>query len=330
MRQKKIVSGAVVMALGLMLAGCSGGKASFSEAPQTEFKELRDESFVADMTGAEIPVLALEKPIDFCYSSPEAEMLFKMEDGVWQDATDKEIPIDQERFQAMADVFLNLRAVSEVENAGDLDQYGLDDADHSVYITDGEKGEKYLFIGDADPDGNYYMTIEGSENIYTIKPEALDALVFDYDSLVVRDSLDLTASAGDLIKAVTVVDGKTVSYKTADTEVVEAAGTAESFNAASAMIRHNGKFVFYSWVTTPVNLNISRWHDDGLEFVNTCLVHHTWQERYVWVPDTLRPIIQGSVKIHPLITNEFRLENIRAGFDLADKDDAAIKIVFRP
>lgn len=173
MRQKKIVSGAVVMALGLMLAGCSGGKASFSEAPQTEFKELRDESFVADMTGAEIPVLALEKPIDFCYSSPEAEMLFKMEDGVWQDATDKEIPIDQERFQAMADVFLNLRAVSEVENAGDLDQYGLDDADHSVYITDGEKGEKYLFIGDADPDGNYYMTIEGSENIYTIKPEAL-------------------------------------------------------------------------------------------------------------------------------------------------------------
>ena len=109
-----------------------------------------------------------------------------------------------------------------------------------------------------------------------------------------------------------------------------ATGTAESFNAASAMIRHNGKFVFYSWVTTPVNLNISRWHDDGLEFVNTCLVHHTWQERYVWVPDTLRPIIQGSVKIHPLITNEFRLENIRAGFDLADKDDAAIKIVFRP
>ena len=112
--------------------------------------------------------------------------------------------------------------------------------------------------------------------------------------------------------------------------VVEAAGTAESFNAASAMIKHNGKFVFYSWVTTPITLNISRWHDDGLEFVNTCLVHHTWQQRYVWVPETMRPIIQGSVKIKPLITNEFKLADIKAGFDLADKDDAAIKIVFRP
>lgn len=112
--------------------------------------------------------------------------------------------------------------------------------------------------------------------------------------------------------------------------VVEVAGTQDSFNTASALIRHNGKFVFYSWVTTPLTLNISRWHDDGLEFVNTCLVHHTWQQRFVWVPDTLRPIIQGSVKIKPLITNEFKLADIKAGFDMADKDDAAIKIVFRP
>ena len=112
--------------------------------------------------------------------------------------------------------------------------------------------------------------------------------------------------------------------------VVEAAGTAESFNAASAMIRHNGKFVFYSWVTTPITLNISRWHDDGLEFINTCLVHHTWQQRYVWVPDTMRPIIQGAVNIKPLITHELKLDEIKEGFDLADKDDAAIKIVFRP
>lgn len=220
MRQKTIVSGAAVLALGMMLAGCSGGKTAFSEAPQAEFKELRDEVLTADMAGAEIPVLDLEKPIDFCYSSPEAEMLFKMEDGIWLDATDREIPIDQERFQAMADAFLDLRAVSEVENAGDLDQYGLDDADYSVYITDGEKGEKYIFIGAADPAGNRYMTIEGSEEVYTIKPETLDALVFDYDSLVIRDSLDLTLAAGDIAKAVTVVDGKTVSYKTSDTEAM--------------------------------------------------------------------------------------------------------------
>ncbi|TCL39400.1 L-iditol 2-dehydrogenase [Anaerospora hongkongensis] len=112
--------------------------------------------------------------------------------------------------------------------------------------------------------------------------------------------------------------------------VVEAAGGESSFNTASEIIKHNGKFVFYSWVTQPITLNISRWHDDGLEFINTCLVHHTWRERYVWTPPSLRPVVQGNVNIKPLITNEFPLSEIKAAFELADKDDMAIKIVLRP
>ncbi|MCC8189396.1 MAG: zinc-binding dehydrogenase [Planctomycetes bacterium] len=112
--------------------------------------------------------------------------------------------------------------------------------------------------------------------------------------------------------------------------VVEAAGSADSFNTASEIVKHNGKFVFYSWVTQPITLNISRWHDDGIEFINTCLVHHTWHHRYVWTPEALRPVIQGLVDIKSLITNEFPLADIKQGFELADKDEAAIKIVFRP
>jgi 2-desacetyl-2-hydroxyethyl bacteriochlorophyllide A dehydrogenase len=112
--------------------------------------------------------------------------------------------------------------------------------------------------------------------------------------------------------------------------VVEAAGSESSFNTASEIIKHNGKFVFYSWVTQPITLNISRWHDDGLEFINTCLVHHTWRERYVWTPPSLRPVVQGDIAIKPLITNEFKLSEIKEAFALADKDDTAIKIVLRP
>jgi len=85
--------------------------------------------------------------------------------------------------------------------------------------------------------------------------------------------------------------------------VVEAAGSESSFNMASELIKHNGVFVFYSWVTTPVKLNISRWHDDGLEFRNTCLVHHTRQQREVWTPWALRPVIKGLVDVKSLITH---------------------------
>jgi L-iditol 2-dehydrogenase len=112
--------------------------------------------------------------------------------------------------------------------------------------------------------------------------------------------------------------------------VVEAAGSESSFNMASEMIKHNGVFVFYSWVTTPIKLDISRWHDDGLTFRNTCLVHHTRQQREVWTPWALRPVVKGLVDVKSLITHEFKLEEIAKAFDTAVKDDSAIKIVLRP
>lgn len=112
--------------------------------------------------------------------------------------------------------------------------------------------------------------------------------------------------------------------------VVEAAGSEATFNAASEMIRHNGIFVLYSWVTTPIKLNISRWHDDGLEFRNTCLVHHTREQRAVWTPWALKPVIKDLVNIKDLITHEFKLDDIKDAFELAVNDDSAIKIVLRP
>ena len=81
-------------------------------------------------------------------------------------------------------------------------------------------------------------------------------------ALARRLGADITLNPGqdDVIEAV-----KDLTNGLGADVVVEAAGTAESFNTASEIIKHNGKFVFYSWVTTPVTLNISRWHDDGLD-----------------------------------------------------------------
>ncbi|MEW6661015.1 MAG: zinc-dependent alcohol dehydrogenase [Bacillota bacterium] len=112
--------------------------------------------------------------------------------------------------------------------------------------------------------------------------------------------------------------------------VVEAAGSEQSINQATEILKHNGKFVWYSWITTPVKLNISRWHDDGIEHINTCLVHHSPQERFVWTPGSLRPVVQKLIDVKSLITHEFPLDKIKEAFDLVDKDDTAIKVVLRP
>jgi L-iditol 2-dehydrogenase len=111
--------------------------------------------------------------------------------------------------------------------------------------------------------------------------------------------------------------------------VVEAAGSEKSMNQATAMLKHNGILALYSWITQPITLNIGRWHDDGLEIRTTCLVHHTEQQRFIWTPWALRPVVQGQIDVLSLITHEFPLTRVAEAFDVADKDPTAIKVVVR-
>ncbi len=112
--------------------------------------------------------------------------------------------------------------------------------------------------------------------------------------------------------------------------VVEVAGTEEAVQLCNNAVKHNGVLVFYSWITRDVTLNISRWHNNSLEIVNTGLVHHGVLQRHMWVPQALRPVLQGQIRIEPLITHRFALDDIGQAMQTANEDPAAIKVVLRP
>jgi threonine dehydrogenase-like Zn-dependent dehydrogenase len=109
--------------------------------------------------------------------------------------------------------------------------------------------------------------------------------------------------------------------------VVEMAGTQDSLNWCNATVRHNGTIVLYSWVTQDITINISRWHNDSLRVINTGLVHHSPEERRLWTPYALRPVVQRQLTIEPLITHKFGLSDIARAFEAASHDPSAIKIV---
>jgi 2-desacetyl-2-hydroxyethyl bacteriochlorophyllide A dehydrogenase len=109
--------------------------------------------------------------------------------------------------------------------------------------------------------------------------------------------------------------------------VVEMAGTQDSLHWCNATVRHNGTIVLYSWVTQDITINISRWHNDSLRVINTGLVHHSPEERRLWTPYALRPVVQRQLTIEPLITHKFGLSDIARAFEAASHDPSAIKIV---
>ena len=112
--------------------------------------------------------------------------------------------------------------------------------------------------------------------------------------------------------------------------MVEVAGTAEAVQLCNDAVKHNGVLVFYSWITRDITLNISRWHDNSLEIVNTGLVHHGIEQRRIWVPQALRPVLQGQLEISPLITHTYALAEMDKAMQTANEDPTAIKVLVRP
>jgi L-iditol 2-dehydrogenase len=64
--------------------------------------------------------------------------------------------------------------------------------------------------------------------------------------------------------------------------------------------------------------------------VNTGLVHHGVQQRHIWVPQALRPVLLGQIDIEPLITHTYSLADIDKAMETANNDPSAIKVLIRP
>ncbi|MFQ5846098.1 MAG: zinc-binding dehydrogenase [Candidatus Methylomirabilales bacterium] len=108
--------------------------------------------------------------------------------------------------------------------------------------------------------------------------------------------------------------------------VIEAAGSEQAVNTASAILRSGGILGIYSWIVDPVRLNVSRWHDDGFDIRTLALMHRVGPDRRWWLQRSLVPVAQGMVRVEPLITHRFPLDQVSHAFEAAVKDPTACKV----
>jgi len=97
--------------------------------------------------------------------------------------------------------------------------------------------------------------------------------------------------------------------------VVEASGSGEGLNLASEIVRHNGTIVVYSHYMKPFMANLFRWHEDALNIVHACLMHHTREEMAVWANEAFRLVKMNIFNVKPLITKRYTLSEIREAFE---------------
>jgi len=112
--------------------------------------------------------------------------------------------------------------------------------------------------------------------------------------------------------------------------VVEASGSGDGLNTASAIIRHNGTIAIYSHYMKPFMANMHRWHEDCLNVINTCLMHRTREEAVVGVKEAFRLVKKDIFNIKPLINRRCRLSEIADAFKKEMEERTSVKTVIIP
>ncbi len=112
--------------------------------------------------------------------------------------------------------------------------------------------------------------------------------------------------------------------------VVEASGSGNGLNTASAIVRHNGTIAIYSHYMKPFMVNMFRWHEDCLNIVHTCLIHRTREEIVVGVREAFRLVSKGLFDVMPLVNRRYRLSEIEEAFQKEKDDRGAVKTLIIP
>ena len=107
-------------------------------------------------------------------------------------------------------LFGTLSANRELTDGDTLADYGLEEPQYTITLKNADGEEQNIYIGNAAGE-DYYMTVGDKEKIYTVDYSVVNAMNFDLDSMLQKETFPSIGS--DNIKKVTITKaGETTEY----------------------------------------------------------------------------------------------------------------------
>ena len=133
---------------------------------------------ITDTEGDKIKKIAL--------NIENGELNFEKENGVWYDALDHDIPINQSIMNEIADTVGSISANRKLKNADEAKDYGLDVPIYTIEYTDDNDDVISVYFGNNTGD-NIYATLEGEKSIYTVSSQVIEDLNYTEEDLIQLD-----------------------------------------------------------------------------------------------------------------------------------------------
>ena len=172
--------------------------------------QLKKKSAEKENEEKQIAVLDMSDITSIQYTNGTDTMWFIKEDGTWYSESDKEFPLQQSSLKTMAETFGTLSANRELTDGDTLADYGLEEPQYTITLKNADGEEQNIYIGNAAGE-DYYMTVGDKEKIYTVDYSVVNAMNFDLDSMLQKETFPSIGS--DNIKKVTITKaGETTEY----------------------------------------------------------------------------------------------------------------------
>ena len=172
--------------------------------------QLKKKSAEKENEQKQIAVLDMSDITSIQYTNGTDTMSFIKEGGTWYSESDKEFPLQQSSLKTMAETFGTLSANRELTDGDTLADYGLEEPQYTITLKDADGEQQNIYIGNAAGE-DYYMTVGDKEKIYTVDYSVVNAMNFDLDSMLQKETFPSIGS--DNIKKVTITKaGETTEY----------------------------------------------------------------------------------------------------------------------
>ena len=172
--------------------------------------QLKKKSAEKENEEKQIAVLDMSDITSIQYTNGTDTMSFIKEGGTWYSESDKEFPLQQSSLKTMAETFGTLSANRELTDGDTLADYGLEEPQYTITLKNADGEEQNIYIGNAAGE-DYYMTVGDKEKIYTVDYSVVNAMNFDLDSMLQKETFPSIGS--DNIKKVTITKvGETTEY----------------------------------------------------------------------------------------------------------------------
>lgn len=163
--------------------------------------QLKKKSAEKENEQKQIAVLDMSDITSIQYTNGTNTMSFIKEGGTWYSESDKEFPLQQSSLKTMAETFGTLSANRELTDGDTLADYGLEEPQYTITLKDADGEQQNIYTGNAAGE-DYYMTVGDKEKIYTVDYSVVNAMNFDLDSMLQKDTFP--SIGADNIKKVTI------------------------------------------------------------------------------------------------------------------------------